>query len=326
MAALRYKVILNPVAGKGKAGQRAPEIEALLTARGIDHKVFLTKAVWHAAELARSAASEGFDFVVAAGGDGTVNEVINGLVLSAEAGERVPTLAVLSVGRGNDFSYGADIPADLAGCIEVLVSGKPRALDVGRVEGGLYPQGRFFGNGLGAGFDTIVGLEAAKMRHVHGATAYILGAVKTFITFPEAPEVAITLDGLDAPAIRQRSTMISIMNGKRLGGTFFMAPRARNHDGLLNLCLTEGLTRRQMVSLAGLYVKGRQASHPLVKTAKAAHYRIEAPLGGLVVHADGETICTDGSFLDISCLPSCLTILHDPGLCAKLEAEWGEGA
>lgn len=326
MATQRFKIILNPVAGKGKAGERAPEIEALLRAQGIDHEVFQTKAVWHAAELAQRAGKEGFDVVVAAGGDGTVNEVINGLVMAAVAGEKVPTLGVLSVGRGNDFSYGADIPADLAACIAVLGAGASRPLDVGRVVGGFFPQGRYFGNGLGAGFDTMVGLEAAKMRHVHGSAAYIFGAIKTFIKFPSAPEVVVTLDGQDGKAIRQQTTMLSIMNGKRLGGTFFMAPRARNHDGLLNLCMTTGLSRGQVVSLVARYVKGSQEGHPSITTGKAAHYRIEAPAGGLVVHADGETICTDGSLLDITCLPGRLSILHDPGLCARIEAGWGDRA
>lgn len=325
MATRRFKVILNPVAGKGKAGERAPEIESLLKAQGIEHEIFITRAVWHAAELARSAGKEGFDIVVAAGGDGTVNEVINGLVQAAQAGDRVPTLGVLSVGRGNDFSYGADIPADLEACVAVLRSGSPRPLDVGRVMGGFYPQGRYFGNGMGAGFDTIVGLEAAKMRHVHGSAAYIFGAIKTFIKFPDAPEVVMTLDGQASSAISQKSTMISLMNGKRLGGTFFMAPRARNHDGLLDLCMTAGLSRGQVVGLVSRYVKGSQEGHPLITTGKAAHFRLEAPGGGLVVHADGETICTDGSLLDITCLPSCLSILHDPLLCHRLEVQWAIG-
>jgi YegS/Rv2252/BmrU family lipid kinase len=315
----RCKIILNPTAGKGRAGERAGEIEALLTAHGIAHEVVLTKAVWHAAELARDAGREGYGIVVAAGGDGTVNEVVNGLMLAAERGERPPALAAFSVGRGNDFAYGADLPSDLAGCVDVLAGGQERPLDVGRVVGGYFPEGRYFANGLGAGFDTIVGLEAAKMRHVHGAMAYVLGAVKTFIEYPEAPEVAIVLDGDEAGAIRQRSHMISVMNGKRLGGTFFMAPRARNHDGLLDLCMTAGLTRRQMVSLVSRYVKGSQAGHPLIRTGKAARLSIRAPQGGLVVHADGETVCTDGDALEISCLPSRLRILYSPDLAAAFD-------
>lgn len=214
-------VIYNPTAGKGAAAERIPLTESLLKARGLDYDLRVTQGVWHAAELAREAARGGYQVVVAAGGDGTVNEVVNGLMLSLERGDRPPTLAVLSIGRGNDFSYGADVPPDLEGCVELLAAGTTRSMDVGRVSGGDYPQGRYFGNGIGVGFDTIVGLEAAKLRHVHGFMAYVIGALRTFVIYPEAPEARVEHDG---GLIEQQSHQISIMNGKRMGGTFFMAP------------------------------------------------------------------------------------------------------
>ena len=325
MTQKRYKVILNPTAGKGKAGERAGEIESLLTAKGIDHQVYTTKAVWHAAELARDAAKEGFDVVVAAGGDGTVNEVVNGLMLAIERGEKAPTLGVLSVGRGNDFSYGADVPPTLEGCIDALARGEERPMDVGRITGGFYPQGRYFGNGIGVGFDTIVGLEAAKMKHVHGFMAYVFGAIRTFIIYPKAPLVRLGLDRDPKRLVEQKSHQISIMNGKRMGGTFFMAPQARNYDGFFDLCMAECLSRGEMVDLIGRYTKGSQALNPKIKIDKAARFDIEAPEGGLVVHADGETICTDGNSLVVECLPAKLRIIFDPNCAREREGEPGEG-
>ncbi|MBL8966484.1 MAG: diacylglycerol kinase family lipid kinase, partial [Spirochaetaceae bacterium] len=100
--------------------------------------------------------------------------------------------------------------------------------------------------------------------------------------------------------------------GKRLGGVFFMTPEARNHDGLLDLCMTERLTRRQIAALIPLYTKGEQSKHPLVKTARSARYAIAAPEGGLVVHADGETICVDGTELLVECLPSMISMICAP--------------
>lgn len=321
MKSERYKVILNPVAGKGRAGQRAAEIEAMLDGHHIDHEIVLTKAVGHAIELARDARAQGFDVVVAAGGDGTVNEVVNGLMLSSARGETPPSLGVLSVGRGNDFSYGADIPPDLGACIDTLSAGRERAMDVGLIVGGYYPEGRYFANGIGAGFDTIVGLEAAKMKHVHGFTAYVFGAIRTFILYPSAPHVIMTLDDGSGGVFEQKSHQISIMNGRRMGGTFFMAPRARNWDGILDLCMASELSRRQMIDLIGRYTKGTQAGHPGIVCAKAAHYAIAAPEGGLVVHADGETICTDGRSLEITCIPSALRLIYSEELAARFEGE-----
>jgi len=296
-------LIYNPTAGKGAAAERIPLTESLLTARGIDYDLRVTQATGHAAQLASEAGRSGYDVVIAAGGDGTVNEVVNGLML---AGDASPTLAVLSIGRGNDFSYGADLPGSLEPCVDVLAAGHSRAMDVGRVTGGDYPQGRYFANGIGVGFDTIVGLEAAKLKRVHGFMAYVIGALRTFIMYPDAPEIRFEHDG---GVINKASHEISIMNGKRMGGTFFMAPRSANNDGLFDFFMSDRLTRRDMISLMLRLTKGTQAGHPKIETGRSSRLVISAPLGGLVVHADGETICTDGKALLVECLSSRLRII-----------------
>ena len=301
----RILIILNPTAGKGKAGQHREEIEGLLQAAGVNYDIKLTERPGHATEIARLAGSEGYAVAVAGGGDGTVNEVINGLILAGIEGKPVCELGVLPVGRGNDFAYGADIPKDLADSIAVLVGSYKRPLDVGLIKGGDYPGGKHFGNGIGVGFDTIVGLEAAKMRRVQGFMAYVLGALKTFIIYPLAPLVEIRFNG---STITQKSHQISIMNGKRMGGTFFMAPQARNNDGQLDLCMAGELSRSSMISLMVHYTKGTQAQHPSIRIDRAPSYQISAPEGGLIVHADGETICTNGRALSVECLPGKLTI------------------
>lgn len=306
-------VILNPVAGKGKAGQRRPEIERLLTEHGLAYDLRLTEYPGHAAEMAAAAcgdgaSGDGYDVIVAAGGDGTVNEVVNGMMAAGSA--RRPALAVLSVGRGNDFCYGADIPATLPECVAVLARDRRRPLDVGLVSGGDYPQGKHFANGIGVGFDTIVGLEAARLKHVHGFMAYVVGALRTFVMYPQAPDIRIAWDDT---VVEQASHQISIMNGKRMGGTFFMAPDAENHDGRLELCMAGRMNRRQMLSLMVRYTKGTQAGHPQIRTGGSSRFVIEAPRGGLIVHADGETICTNGNRIDVACLPGALSIVCDPG-------------
>jgi YegS/Rv2252/BmrU family lipid kinase len=244
---------------------------------------------------------------VAAGGDGTVNEVVNGMMLAGKKGDELPALGVLSIGRGNDFSYGADVPGDLAACVDVLAAGAIRPMDVGRVTGGDYPEGRYFANGIGVGFDTIVGLEAAKLKHVHGFMAYVIGALKTFVMFPAAPEMSLEYDG---GVIEKASPELSIMNGKRMGGTFFMAPKSVNHDGLFDFFMADRLNRRDMIDLIMRLTKGTQEGHPKIQTGRSSRIAISAPDGGLVVHADGETICTDGKSLLVECLPSRIRIVH----------------
>ena len=301
----RILIILNPTAGKGKAGQHREEIEGLLRAAGANFDIKLTERPGHATEIARLAGSEGYAVAVAGGGDGTVNEVINGLIQAGTEGKPVCELGVLPVGRGNDFAYGADIPKDLADSIAVFIGSFKRPLDVGLIKGGDYPDGKHFGNGIGVGFDTIVGLEAAKMRRVQGFMAYVLGALKTFIIYPVAPQVEVHFNG---STIAQKSHQISIMNGKRMGGTFFMAPQARNDDGQLDLCMAGELSRSSMISLMVHYTKGTQARHPSIRIDRSPSYQISAQEGGLIVHADGETICTNGKALSVECLPGKLTI------------------
>jgi diacylglycerol kinase (ATP) len=308
MATSKYLIVLNPIAGKGKAAERIPEIETLLKDRGVDYELRVTQGVWHAAEMARNAGRDGFSVIVAAGGDGTVNEVVNGLMLAREKGEKLPALGVLSVGRGNDFAYGAAVPTSLEGCVDALTAREPVPMDVGKVTGGDYPEGRYFANGIGVGFDTIVGLEAAKLKRVHGFMAYVIGALRTFVMYPEAPLVRLASDG---GTIETASHQISIMNGKRMGGTFFMAPDSVNHDGLFDLCMAERLSRREMIALIVHYTKGTQAKSRKIRTGRSSRYEITALEGGLVVHADGETICVNGRSLVIECLPSVLRIFCD---------------
>jgi diacylglycerol kinase family enzyme len=174
----------------------------------------------HAVELARNAVRDGCGVVVAVGGDGTANEVLNGLMLAKIKGEGESTMAVISVGQGNDFAFGVGVPPGLeAGC-KALAQGHTGKIDVGKVAGGLYPEGRYFGNGVGIGFDAVVGFEALKLKRLHGFMAYLVAALRTIFLYYHAPLVEIDFDGeiLTLPAL-----MVSIMNGRRMGGGFMMA-------------------------------------------------------------------------------------------------------
>ena len=186
-----YKIIVNPIAGRGDGERSIPQIESALSEYGLDFDLVRTERPWHAAELAKEAAAAGHDVVVAVGGDGTANEVLNGLMQAKREGAGTAAMGLLSVGRGNDFAYGVDIPSDLQVACQVLAQGQRRAIDVGRVAGGLYPEGRYFGNGIGVGFDAVVGFEAVKMTWLHGFPSYIVAVLKTVFLYYKAPLVTI---------------------------------------------------------------------------------------------------------------------------------------
>ena len=303
----RYKIIVNPVSGRGAGEMAVPQIERLLRGLNLDFGLVRTERPWHAAELAREAASSGYDVVVAAGGDGTSNEVLNGLMLAKQAdGGDGPAMGMLSVGRGNDFAFGMGVPREMEAACQVLAQGYRRKMDVGRVVGGLYPQGRYFGNGVGIGFDAVVGFEALKLKRLSGFPSYIVATLKTMLFYYHAPLVTIEYDG---KMLTQPSIMVSIMNGRRMGGGFMMAPQGKPDDGLLDLCIAHEVSRARILALIPHFMKGTQASQEPIKMDRARQVVVTAIEGVLPAHADGETLCTEGRKLAIELLPSQVEIL-----------------
>ena len=302
----RYKIIVNPVSGRGAGEQAIPLIEQYLRSYSLDYNLVRTERPWHAAELAQQACADGYDVVVAVGGDGTANEVGNGLMLAKRANSKSATMGVLCVGRGNDFAFGAGVPHDLeAGC-RTLAQDHRRMVDIGRVTGGLYPQGRYFGNGVGIGFDAVVGFEAQKQKRLTGFASYIVAALKTIFLYYRAPLVRIEYDG---QALTQSSLMVSIMNGRRLGGGFLMAPHAQPDDGLFDVCIARQVSRLRIFALIPRFMKGTQATHPAIQTGRAQRVVVTALQGVLPAHGDGETICTDALQLTLEVLPRQLELV-----------------
>lgn len=302
-----YCLIVNPIAGRGAAKKILPEIEALLKSMDLNYDVVLTEYRGHGIKLAEEAGSNGYRTVVAVGGDGTVNEVINGLMQAANAGKLTSDLAVLPVGRGNDFSFGMGIPHDLDAACRLLTANKTKPIDIGFVRGGDYPQGRYFGNGVGIGFDTIVGFEAARLpSFISGIPAYLIAAVKTIFLFFRAPLLHLEID---EGVIEQPCLLVSLMNGKRMGGSFMFAPESECDDGLLNLCIAHQVTRTQVLGLFPKVMSGTQATHPAIKMPSGKHIKVKALSGSLPVHADGETICEAGEELEVSILQKKLQLV-----------------
>jgi diacylglycerol kinase (ATP) len=301
------KLIFNPAAGKGSAGKHLPIVQALLAERGFQYDLVLTEGPNHAFREAQQSAEEDCPLVIAAGGDGTVNEVINGLMRAELDGKARPALGVVPIGRGNDFAFGANIPLELGEAVAVMVEGYRSSIDVGRVTGGDYPKGRYFVNGVGLGFDTVVGFEAAKIKWLHGAASYLAALVRTIFLYSKAPVYEVIMDG-GAP-ICQPYLMVSVMNGTRMGGMFHMAPEGKPGDGILDLCLAGQVPQLKILPLAARFISGTQVGHPAVRMARAQQVTIRAVTGTIPAHADGETICTSGSSLSIDLFPSALEVI-----------------
>jgi YegS/Rv2252/BmrU family lipid kinase len=305
----KFIFIVNPIAGQGFGKLALPEIERRAHENSMEYKITSTDHPGHAIDLAREAAVGGMENVVAVGGDGTANEVLNGLMQARNQGHRNTRMGIIGIGRGNDFAYGFGIPPGLQDGFKVIQNGLHRFMDVGYVVGGDYPQGRYFGNGVGIGFDAVVGFEALKLTHLHGFLNYIVAALRTIFLFFDAPLVQIEYD---EKMITQPSLMVSIMNGRRMGGGFMMAPEALPDDGLLDLCIAGQLSRIGILKMIPRFMKGTQATHPKIKMGQSEKIHVVAIKDSLPAHADGETICTAGSELRVEIVKRPLEILHGP--------------
>jgi len=255
--------------------------------------------------LAAEAFEKGFDVVVAAGGDGTVNEVINGLMTAKLAGRPIASLGVIPAGRGNDFAVSMGIPGDVAHSIKVIAAGQSKTIDIGQMIGGYYPEGKFLGNGIG--FDTIVGFEAAKLPpFLSGMPGYLIAAVKTIFLYFKASKMRVVMD---QETLEQPCLIISVKNGKRMGSSFKMTPKSEPDDGLFSLMVIDQVGRLSMIKLLGKIMSGKQEGHPAVKMPLTGNVQITALTGSLPVHADGETICEKGDTITAKIYPKQINLI-----------------
>jgi diacylglycerol kinase (ATP) len=302
-------VIVNPAAGGGRGRKAIPEIEKKLNKYSIRYQLLLSEYPGHAIKLTRESAGKDFDAVVAVGGDGTVNEVINGLMDLKAEGIHPPALGVICMGRGNDFAASMDIPYDLESGCRVLQQDQRRLIDIGRVYGGLYPQGRYFGNCVGVGFDAIGTIEVAKLPRLGGFLSYVIAVLKTVFLYFQAPVSTVHYDNQE---LTQSSLLISIMNGRRLGGGFIMAPNSLPDDGYFDLCIARQVNRLEMFRLITLFLRGTQASHPAIKSGQVKHVLISSETGKLPAQTDGEILCIDGNKIEVELLPRQIEMIYKP--------------
>ncbi|MCP4514418.1 MAG: diacylglycerol kinase family lipid kinase, partial [Delftia sp.] len=216
---------------------------------------------------------------------------------------------LLNIGRGNDFAHGVSVPDDLERACRALVEAHTRSIDIGRVAGGKYPQGRYFGNCVGVGFDAIGTIEVSKLPRLGGFWSFVIAVIKTILFHYHAPLTRVEYDG---QTLTQPALMVSVMNGRRLGGGFMMAPHSEPDDGLLDLCIVRRMSRLRMFRILPHFLRGTQAGQETVTTGQAANITITAVEGALPAHTDGEILCIDGQKLEIELLPRQLDVIGLP--------------
>ncbi len=282
MAEYRTKLIVNPNADMGRAWRTIADFRPLVEEFG--------GADWagtvyptHAVALARQAGEQGFNLVIAAGGDGTVHEIINGL-MQVPAGAR-PRLGIIPLGSGNDFAHTIGIRANPVEALKQVFTGQPMRIDLGKFDLG-HGEPEYFNNTFGMGFDATVTIRSHRLTWVHGFMMYLVAVLQTISLNHDAPRMHIESD---AGNWDEETIMFTVCNGPREGGGFLVAPASKCNDGVLNFASVSHVSRLMMLRLIPEVMKGTHGRFKQVRLGQlhTLHLQSEKPI---TIHADGEVI------------------------------------
>jgi YegS/Rv2252/BmrU family lipid kinase len=287
----RALAIVNPVAGNGAGERLAPRIAADFRDHGMRVDVVVTPAPDEAARLAREAAADGYRVIISAGGDGTANEIANGMAGSSAA------LALYPIGAGNDFARALGYPRRVKEVPRFLRGAHRRSIDLGELNG------RVFVNSAGIGIDGHISERVAATSRVVGKTfGYFVGSLVGITTYRPQPMRVI----VDGELHAGRFLTVVAANGTHFGSGMHVAPQASLDDGQLDVLLAGDLSRwASLVALLKLYrgthVDGKKV---VMKRARAIEIELERPLRAQL---DGE-IATAQRF-SIRVRPGALDVL-----------------
>jgi YegS/Rv2252/BmrU family lipid kinase len=290
MARAGMLLIANPMANHGEAAALLPAIETLL--HSVQHDTVTTTHMGHAAELA--ARAHRYDVIVAVGGDGTVHEVLNGIMQHPQ--KRRPALGVLPAGSGNDTRRTLGLPADLTDAVAVLMAGSRRRFDVGICNGSIY-----FNNSFAAGLDARVTLKAVEYKETKKRSGLWLYLTALFhVLFHElySHPVKVSWDG--GPPSDYDMLIMAVTNGPTYGGGFFITPDSIPDDGLFDVCMIDPLSLPGALMRLPFVIFGKHTGMKPVHMSRHSAITIESAVP-LPAQIDGEVMMEKR--YDISILP-----------------------
>jgi len=307
-------VIANPNAAGGKGSRAIPELERRLHTEGIAAVLHLTQAPGHASELARNVRAAGADRILVVGGDGTIHEVVNGLLSMDGPGaeEELPLLAILPVGTGNDFHRMVRAPRGMDAAVELIRSGVPRNFDVGEVrwEGGM----AHFVNLFGVGIDVAVLQRRPAFGRLPGILQYLAALGSALAGFRPTP-LRVEWEGsegaigtFEAPIL-----LTAVTVGPSIGGGFIISPGARCDDGLLDLFFVESLGVGKVLRYLPGILRGSLTGKPEVRQAQVSALIVSTPdARPFSFELDGEVMAQEANRLHVRVLHGRLRVLEMP--------------
>lgn len=299
----KTKLIINPNADLGRAWRWGSDLRPIVEEFG--------GADWagtvyptHATVLARQAAEEDYQLVISVGGDGTVHEVINGLMQVPI--DRRPRLGIVPLGTGNDFANNVGVPSDPAFAMRQVFIGKPKFIDIAQLESGSRKE--YWDNTLGIGFDTKATIHSRNVPFVHGFMVYLLAAFQTVLL--DHDPALLTFES-DQETWQEENLQLVLCNGPREGGGFHVAPQAEVDDGWLDYAAITSVSRPMMVRLLLEVMNGTHGRFPQVRMNKFRELTLTSDKP-LVIHTDGEVFAgfgTDVRQLLVKILPAALEVI-----------------
>ena len=278
---MKHLFIINPAAGKGKALKLVPEIQKIFSERGEDYFIEVTTKPRHAVEIVKNYLKHDHYRIYSVGGDGTLNEVINGIVTSG-AHACASSLVVIPAGSGNDFMKSISKKAPVKEILHNAIDGLAVPVDVVKVNG------RYSMNISSVGFDAEVAANAAwlkKLPFVFGGLSYWLGIIVTLMKYRNHL-LTISIDGKE---MKLKSLLVAVANGRFYGGGIQPAPDASINDGFLDICLIDQKNIFEILRFFPKYVKGKHGSLNGVSFFKARKAKINCNRE-IAINIDGEII------------------------------------
>lgn len=302
----KVKIILNPMADMGHAWQTARDLRPIVNEYG--------NADWsgtvyptHATELAKQAGEQGYELVIAMGGDGTVHEVINGIMQLPE--NKRPILGVVPVGSGNDFAHAIGIPKQADHALAHALDGEASAMDLGLMTDE-HGRREYFDNTLGIGFDAVVTIRSHKLPILRGFLMYLTAVIQTIMLNHNPAHVQIQTD---SETMDEHVLMTTLCNGGREGGGFMLSPDSKMADGIMEFVMVRKVSRAMMFRLVPEFMNGthrRFTKQIRMGACKKFAMTSDRPL---YIHADGEIFTSFGSNLrkvNFEILPNALKVVR----------------
>lgn len=285
----KVKIVLNPMADMGHAWRVARDLRPIVEEHGNcdwSGTVYPT----HAVELARKAGEEGYEMVIAMGGDGTVHEVVNGIMQAPE--DKRPILGVVPVGSGNDFAHAIGVPMQADRALAHALDGEPSTIDLGLMTDE-HGRREYFDNTLGMGFDAVVTIRSHRLPIVRGFLMYLTAVIQTILLNHDPARVEIETD---QEKWQDTILMATLCNGGREGGGFLLSPDSSTTDGALEYLTVQKVSRAMMFRLLPEFMRGTHRRFKQIRMGSCRRLTLTSDRP-LYIHADGEIFTSFGSNL-----------------------------